>query len=605
MANGDTQNPLQVQTTPGVTGPRHGVSAALTALGGSFLASGVSDYFDDPSLGEAVKGVTDLTINMINDRFWKQEHEMFQKTYGQQYSNTTQQLWNEFEATDGMLRTGKHPQTGEVIEPWGPEAVQIRSTLMQDLTRKTSEVDLQLFQQAGKFGNNPYIGNMVNGILQQRQQSFKDMMGAYPQATSDAQSQIKYREAVASVSEEGSGLLTPGESASREKGKAELELTKAQTAAARASAASRAGEEFSFPPKGVPLQELDRWLMSPVGRKYLDPYLSSATNMKREQLLESGLDPMINEAEFNAKLGSMGPEINRAAIGMILRENLTDEQKAELEGNPRYQGYLASAPQLEMSDIDAEIAAIPELQLPPVRTRVTMRLSTSQIRDSVEGKFDEEGQLVNKGWGHVALADLTKLVATGNYKTIDAAIAAYEAKILSKDINFLVKDFQGSEKMRVQVRSRIRDYLIQNWKNSPYLKELFPQKDRISKRELPEMEQTRIMAKKSAGFLSGREDIKEKSPGLLGKKGPTSKKKVAYNRETPSRAKIQGQYRPAPEVKESYKDWPVEDPEATIKEIIALFDSGDPVQRDHGKLLLDRMASNGQLQETQEGKIGG
>jgi len=603
MANGQAQQ-LQVQTSPGVTGPRHLAAVALGQIGGSLLASGIADQYDDPALGEAVKGVTDVTINMINDRFWKQEDEMFQKTYGQQYSNTTQQLWTEFDAMDNQLSTGVDPATGMKIEPWGPEAVQKRSDAMQSLIQKVSEVDLQLFNQAGQFGHNPYIGNRVNAILQQRQQSFKDMMGAYPQAVNDASAQIKYREAVASVSEEG-GLLTPGETAAREKGAAELELTKAQTAAMKASAAAKKEEEFRFPPKGVPVQEVDKWLMSPSGRKYLDPYLSSATNMKRQELLNSGLDPLVNEAEFNAKLGSMGPEINRLAIGMALRDNLGDEQKAMLEALPRFQGYLASAPQQGADEFDAEIAAIPELQLPPVRTKVTVKLSPSQIQDSVEGKFDEEGILVNKGWGHVALADLTKMVAKGDYKSIEDAVVDYEAKILSKDINYLVKDFEGSDKMRIQVRSRIRDYLLRNWKNSPYLKELFPEKEKGRPRELPEREQARRTARMSAGFLRGGEETKRNpNGGLLGKGKIESKKKVVYNRETPSRAKSTKKYRPAPEVIKSYKGWPVPNPDEALREIVSLFDSGDPVLRSQGKLLLDRMASNGQL-STKEGRIGG
>lgn len=455
MANGNqNQNPIQ----PGPSTFTQAGAEGFGRLGGALIGSALTEATQDPNVGAAAQQAINQTVNMISQRFWQHEAENFAKTYGNEYSKHVTDLWSNYQEIQNSLNGGKHPDTGQEVDPWGEESIAARNEAMQSLIQGLSQADIRFMQNASKYGNNPVIGNMANALLASRAQTFRDMTGAYGEQVAQGQGVAELQAAQFQASPEMQSITKRSK-------KAEAGLKEAQAGYYRRMPAvgAQQREQFGFVPKNVPIGRAPAWLSgTPEGRERLEPYLREVQGEIMQQLSQKYSKEELAQPGFvEDKLVGMGRQIREDATRRYILNTATAEERAALRAAGH--GDLLAPPEA------------PQM----VEPQITGKLTEAGRKRQIEGTTEDTG------WGPMAMDELENLVRTRDFDSVEDAVATLEAEWIKPMINNTVGTFSGSEKEKRELRSRLRDYLLKNAKKDPTIKELIsgkPQKEGFLKR---------------------------------------------------------------------------------------------------------------------------
>ena len=422
-------------TQPGTGSIRQFLSTSMMKLGSSILASGISEEFDDPNIGRAVEEVGSSAVSLLNQRFWKDEDERFSQTYVAQYDAQARKIQAEYDAAENAYQTGINPATGEKIDPYSPQAIQARTQLMQDAMNKIKNLDIQFMQNASKYPGNPLIGQRAANLMTARNQQMNEMMGAYPAAVAAIKGEADLAKAAQDLSPES--MLNK-----KEMQQQKLLLTKAQTRKAEAEAKkAEAGEQYN-PLQNVPVDTLPLFFQDPRGGAKLLQYYRAPieANLVKKLVAQNSMLEQQPE-KLQRELDVYRQEIDRKAIGHAMTDLLSPDrlELAKIK-HPEY--------------FTQEEVAKPQL-----------------INEHLSPK---ERQALIQNRGPDILNTLEKFARRYNFSSVDQLLAEFDANVLKPEIESMVDPkFRGAQTETTQLHSRALDYLIKNWNESPFLKEIY------------------------------------------------------------------------------------------------------------------------------------
>lgn len=428
-------NPPQApQGQPGFGNPRRDFGTALTGIGTNLMAAGAAEYFDSPAIGEAIQGLTEATTSMMHQRFWKSEFENFQQTYGKQYETQAQQTLNNYLETDNSFGN-----------KYDPETMQARTQAMQGLMSQIQQLDIEFMQNAAKFGHNPMINEVANGLMQQRAQWMQGMLGASGEVANDANAQALLQKAQFEVSPEMQDLK-------KQEARAGIAAKQAQAGESRARAgllgaqARSIGEEPGDDLGKIPAGKLKTWLVTdPKGRKYLEPYAQSKDAKLRAKLIEKNPRLKFEVDELDRRVRAAAPQIRKEAVLDAMEDILPGDVLSSV---------LSKSPLIEEGGGAATDS--PTIVAP---------LQPKEIKSIVEG--DEN----TSGMGEALVLPAVRYLAMqSNIKSFRDLQQQLQAAV-EEEVRTMVGDFEGSKDVRRKLENELMSYYKKNWKKIPELSE--------------------------------------------------------------------------------------------------------------------------------------
>lgn len=491
-------------------GPSHWRQAAGTGLmsvGGSILASGVAEELDSPESGAAVQEAVQRGVEFVNQRWWKHEHENFQRTYGQQYTQEANRMWEEYNNAEAAINSGVNPETGNKVEPWGPDGMAARNQLMRTLLQNVSQLDIQFMQNAAKFGNNPLIGQMADQLMQHRATTLQQLMGTYPELTSQATAQAGMQKAQFESTPAMLGLEKEGK-------EADIELKRAQAFAYRQPKGKGKKDETFLDRVGkVPIGRLHQFFMTDEeSLKLIEEEIKNLEAQAAVQIREAFPNESFADPGFvEEKVRAQRPEIERRAVAQMFRKTLTPDQLSAAQKVPELKQYFEE----------------PEITAPDTGPVYQGRMTDSEVKKEVKGTPEKtkDGRVIiekKEGHGERALKDLVLLARQNKFSSIEEAIGQLMGQYVNPEIEKMVGDFQGAEEIKKKLKEEIAKYLLDNWKKSDFLKSEYSTKGERKAEARRTLLETAVQATPAAALLKGAkagaktvEDIRESTKTLL------------------------------------------------------------------------------------------
>lgn len=345
MANGESDPTFDLmQANPPPRRERslaigRGVGNALSIIGAS-LADTLNPVQGAPHpAAGAVQGIwqqmgQDIYADLQN-RWFKEEEKQFDEMYVQPYKQAAKALTTRMKQTMSNAAMGIYtdPVSGNVmkIDAKSEQAIRIREDAIQQVLSESTQLDMQLFEDAAKkFGGNPYVNNRIQNMIMAKTKMIAERF----QPTKGLEGEKTLAE-IANLREQAAYARAGARRADKEDKPAWGDMTFAEIAAEKG---------------GVP-QALKFLTSTPTGQAYLESggYLTDARNTVAEEIRQqnqasTGQDISVTEPEkFKQLVNSQNDRIREKAMGNYLKDQAPD-LAVELSANPRYERFFIDIP---------------------------------------------------------------------------------------------------------------------------------------------------------------------------------------------------------------------------------------------------------------------
>ncbi len=248
----------------------------------------------------------------LQDRWWKMEYENFQAEFVESFVAQKKELFEEYSRRSTGLDEGwaEGPDGNPIQIPINSkegrlQAVRMRGQLESKFGRMNTDMDLALFNEAGKFSSNPFIVERANSIMTAGASAIATQ--ANPQGSRNSEntmSQIRGRENEAEIGAERNKLMR--EKAARDKPTRSM----AEALAQPNSGAEGTMGWLTSDPNGYQLLET-------AGAKYLNAEKQAALG----HLMSENPDMDPESTEMLQMLKGMQPQYVRYAATKFLKEH--------------------------------------------------------------------------------------------------------------------------------------------------------------------------------------------------------------------------------------------------------------------------------------------
>jgi len=176
----------QRQQPPG--GMRKAMSSSLGQLGFAFIGSAFAEEFNDPNLAIPFQQAGQEYVDQMHDRWFKQEYDNFIAEFGETYSNALTGVKNGVNRKFEMLNNGVYTDSSGItqkIDPTSETSRRMKENMQREVGTEIASLTDNYMRAAGRYKNNPYIGQEIQNIMQSQTNYIGNTFG--PMATDEAE----------------------------------------------------------------------------------------------------------------------------------------------------------------------------------------------------------------------------------------------------------------------------------------------------------------------------------------------------------------------------------------------------------------------------------